>query len=666
MSDSTPIFFDFSFIISSNVIFDVKYYKLGDLFRTSISKIPEYQNLAVQIEESTNGDYFEIYGTYGNSNENLDDFVEELKAKGQQIKIEYIVSLYEENILQGTQTFTISENFAQKINYRPIIMFSNTTAAISVEMKVTDLVNMSSFSRLASLGLTKNIFKYGRNLTRIELSNAYKPKLYNTKPSTVTMQGGLNASAVIDITKVNYPLLIDKFKVLVGPNNSTSSESTEISGDISQYKSTGLLQIILTPFDNIIKFQIAKEITIDNTIEPLNLADLLLNAELTIIFKSDDQFIERGIFKESGDNDLSNGTVIFKITESDIITIKSIQKNNNNFFLTIKAKNTNVRTQLYSGKFLLFENLKFQDSASNKITVPTVDVTENLSMTPSINEDSLYANVQTDDYSSQVVYDPSSYKNVIVFLKITSDPLLFESFLESKGLKNNVYIKYNYSYFILAVPKAIITEIQNDTLVEKVIEMAFELGKNKVPAQSERERRIYEIENQIRNDATQLATLTKTAEKDNITLQEAIHMAAVWQYDFDKAKQSASSTYTSNENDLQIKLNTAIEKINELENELVLTKPTELIGPPVPPKTTKYVKIITEQRANTTYSTSSKYIGSKLKLNYLYEILQTKRIGTNLIEPTQSGTWYQINTKEHASGTLLGWVFEENIEIIEA
>ena len=32
---------------------------------------PEYQTLGVMIEESTQGDFFEIYGVYNNSNENL-------------------------------------------------------------------------------------------------------------------------------------------------------------------------------------------------------------------------------------------------------------------------------------------------------------------------------------------------------------------------------------------------------------------------------------------------------------------------------------------------------------------------------------------------------------------------------------------------------------------
>lgn len=674
MNDNSPIFFDFSFIISSSIIFGVKYYKLGDLYRTSIAKIPEYQNLAVNISESTNGDYFEIYGTYGSSNENLDDFIEELNAKGMQAKLEYTVSLYEENILQRSQTYTVSENFAQKIYYRPIIMFSNTTAAIAVEMKVIDLVNMSSFSRLASLGLTQNLFKYGKNLSRIELSNAYKPKLYNTKPSTVTMQGGLNSSAVIDVTKVNYPLLIDKFKVLVGPNNSSASDSqSQITADITEYKSTGLLQIILTPFDNIIKFQIAKEITKDNVIEPLNLADLLLNAELTIIFKSDDQFIERSLFNETGENDLSKGIVVFKITESDVITIKEIQKSNNNFFLTIKAKNTNVRTQLYSGKFLLFENLSFKDTGK-KYTTPTVNITENLSMTPTINEGTLTTSIETDSKNLDVMYDPNSYKNIMVFLKISSNPTTFENYIQTLGLKNNIYIKYNYSYFILAVPQAIITEIEKSTLVEKVLHMPFDLGKNKLPSLSPRERRIYEIENEIRNSTTWLASIQASAEENNTSLQEAIHLAATYQYELEQSKQSTKRNTSSNVNTLNEKLNAAINKINELEDELRLTKSKTVSesNTNINTQTNIYVKTNRTIVARVSYSTSAKYIGGKIAKDTIFEVIKTHRIGT--AESALLGTsedikiWYQINTKEHdveKGTTVLGWIPDIYVNVIE-
>ena len=77
ISKTSPIFIDFSFLTSTNTVFDKKYYYGGSIYRVSISKTPEYQTLAVNVLESTNGDYFEIYGTYGNSLENLDDFIEE-------------------------------------------------------------------------------------------------------------------------------------------------------------------------------------------------------------------------------------------------------------------------------------------------------------------------------------------------------------------------------------------------------------------------------------------------------------------------------------------------------------------------------------------------------------------------------------------------------------
>lgn len=667
MNDTTPIMFDFSFIISTTTTFGVKYYNLGELYRTSISKVPEYQNLAVQIAESTNGDFFEIYGTYGNSNENLDDFVEELRAKSQQIKIQYIVSLYEENILQRTQTYEIEENFSQKVYYRPIIMFSNTTAAINVEMKVTDLVNMSSFSRMASLGLTKNLFKYGRNLTRIELSNAYKPKLYNTKPSTVNMQGGLNSSAVIDITKVNYPLLIDKFNVLVGPNNSNGSESNSLS----DYKSTGLLQIILTQFDNIIKFNIAKQITKDNTIEPLNLAELLVNAELTIIFKSDDQFIERGIFNETGDNDLTQGIVVFKITEPDIITIKKIQKNNNNFFLTIKSKNTNVRTQLFSGKFILFDELKFYDNAPVTSNIPTTKITDNLSLTPTINDDTLVATLQLTS-SDASGYDPNNYRNLLVYLSVSATPIDFENFLDTKGLKKNVYIKYNYSYFILTVPKTTITEIANLSYVEKIVQMTFELGKNKIPTLSPKDRRIYEIEDAIRNTPEWIDKITQNALKEGMPLNEAIHLNAVWVYDEEQKKKV--NTTTKDNKDAEIKsLQERLDQANNRIADLVKTvaelkTPVEgnivptRHGSPSPTDPEKYAVVAVKQYAFSTPGSITS-TGDELIVNHLYKIVQSMRKD----DPDGGNAftmWYKINTNISGNNKY-GWISEDNCEIRE-
>ena len=352
MNLSSPIYLEFSFISSKQTIFSIPYYYMGDIYKTTISLQPEYQTLGVMIEESTQGDFFDIYGVYNNSNENMDNFINDLESRGRKINIEYVVTLLEENLISGFPiTYLVTENFSQKIEYRPIIKYSNTTAAIDVEMKVIDLMDSSSFSRFASIGLTKNLLKYGKTLAKLDVANLSSPKIYNYKYDKVY---DLKATAnVTDVSfvKVPFPILINNYKILA--NNYTPASD-------SDYKGIGLLNIIITPFDNIIKFQIAKQDTPTSLITPYNLSELLLNSKLNLVFKSDTKSVEKDIYYQTDENKFDIGVVVFKVNQEDIPILKQMNKEkSDNFYIILNSNKT--KTLLYSGKFKIFENLKFLD-----------------------------------------------------------------------------------------------------------------------------------------------------------------------------------------------------------------------------------------------------------------------------------------------------------------
>ena len=365
---NSPIYLEFSFISSKQIVFNVPYYYLSDTYKTSLSIQPEYQTLGVMIEESTQGDYFEIYGVYDNSNENMNNFVTNLENQGRSINIEYVVTLYEENLISGYPvTFIVTENFSQKIEYRPIIKYSNTTAAIDVEMKVIDLVDSSSFSRYASIGLTKNLLKYGKTLARLTVDNLSKPKIYNYKYDKVyDLKTSANVTD-ISIVKVPFPILINNYKILANNFN---------PGTTNDYKGMGLLNMILTPFDNIVKFQIAKQNSPTDPITPYNLSELLLNSKLNLVFKSDTKTIEKEVYFQTDENRFDVGVVVFKVNQEDIPVLKQMTKEkSDNFYIILNSNKT--KSLLYSGKFKIFENLKFLDVKPNTATTTettTVDL----------------------------------------------------------------------------------------------------------------------------------------------------------------------------------------------------------------------------------------------------------------------------------------------------
>lgn len=358
LSQTGPIFIDFQYLNSKEIVLGTTYYYSSESYRTSFSKAPEYNTLAVQIQESTEGDFFEIYGTYGQANENLDNFIRESENKGRRIRIEYDVYLYEENLQTNMQTFSVSggvnDDYTKKILYRPILTFSNTTAAITVTMRVIDLVDMSTIERYTSIGLNSNIQKYGKKLISLNVQNLNKLKIYNAKPDEIVLgKDYFSGNLTTEIIKVNSPQLIEVGKIIVNSPTSTTD-----------YKGMGLLNLVITPFDNIIQFRLAiipqTNAGTANQIEQYDLSNILNNSEIKLEFKSDTESIEKSIYNEA-DNDYKNGIINFKVIENDLLILKKIyDKKFTNFYLTIVSNK--VKTLLYSGTYSFYENITFVDN----------------------------------------------------------------------------------------------------------------------------------------------------------------------------------------------------------------------------------------------------------------------------------------------------------------
>ena len=431
LSQTSPIFVDFQYLNSKEIVLGNIYYYASETYRVSFPKAPEYNTLAVNIKESTEGDFFEIYGTYGESNENLDNFVREMEIKGRRIRIEYDVYLYEENIQTNKQTIAVTggvnDDFTKKILYRPVLTFSNTTAAIKVVMRVIDLVDMSIIEKYSTIGLSNNIQKYGKKLLSLNVQNINKLKIYNAKPDEIVLgKDYFTSNVTTEIIKVNSPQLIEVGKIIV--NSPYSSNG---------YKGMGLLNIIITPFDNIIQFRLGKasenRTTTGNQLEVYDLSEILNNAELILVFKSDTESIEKTIYKES-DNDYKNGIVNFKILENDLAVLKKIySKGYNNFYLTllsnkdelttsntkISGKNK-VRTLLYSGTYSFFEDVKFVETV-NTTNISDLSTTDILSGLPEGGNTKYSSDeINTNESENTDQQWPKAGRTVIIYTKYKS------------------------------------------------------------------------------------------------------------------------------------------------------------------------------------------------------------------------------------------------------
>lgn len=382
LSPTSPIFIDFVFIGGKQTINGIKSYTLGDKLTTSVPQTPEYEDLAVKVQHSKNGDYFEIFGTFNENITEFKKFLDDSYRMGQRYYIEYSVTMFEQNVRGKTITFTVTEGFNETIDYRPIIKYSTTTAIIDVEMRLIDDADKSTIIRRASYGMLQDeVSKYSMNLTKINLENANKPKIYNIKNSIdASLLGKTNALGLPNasrgrtgigykkgpafakgastgngnamggigtggntttVVKEPYPVLVEKFNV-IGKSDNVIINNNLFFGE-------GKMVIKIYPFDNILKFVIA---TGDSTAP--NYLDMSGLGEIKIVFKNDSAKEEFPIMTQSNEINTAGGVIVFKIPESRFLSIKKIFSTGNNIFY-ITATNAGGSTQVYNGLYQIYD-----------------------------------------------------------------------------------------------------------------------------------------------------------------------------------------------------------------------------------------------------------------------------------------------------------------------
>lgn len=358
LSQQSPLFFEFSFINTKSTVNSITTYYLAPQVLANVTQVPEYENLGVIIEHSSNGDYFEIYGVYNGSLADFNTFINNSVYVGHRYFVQYVITLYEQNIRGKSLTITVTDNFNDKIDYRPIIKYTTTTAVIEVEMYLIDKVDNSQIIRKASYGMLQDqVSKFSLNLTKINLETATKPKIYNTK-SLMNPISSLPTTTNIEIVRVPYGVLIDRFNISALSENALVGTTT--------FWGEGKLTIVIKPFDNIIKFIIAKNLVqMDKSLVPEYL-DMTNFGEIKLVFKNDNLNVQFPLFVDNEDVDLSIGAVVFKVTANKVPDLKTIYNSGINvFYITSTVAETT--TSVYSGLFIIYDASKNVTTLNNNI-----------------------------------------------------------------------------------------------------------------------------------------------------------------------------------------------------------------------------------------------------------------------------------------------------------
>ena len=440
LSLSSPIFIDLRFITKKQVINDVVTYLTTAPISTVVPQTPEFERLGLVIETSQNGDFFEIYGTYNETIGGFNKFINDAVQQRNRYYVQYDITVYEQNIRGKTSTMVITDNFNETVEYRPIIKYSTTTAIIDVEMRLIDAVDDSYIVRKASYGMLQDeVSKYSLSLTKINLKNAFKPKIYNIKnainPSLVGKSnamgmidefstsggigntnfdgspvggngsgsggsgtggagtgtngtgsgneggnisgvvtnatgqlgtgddgtGGLLNNSSIQTVKVPFPVLTETFSV-IGKSENTNFDSKIFFG-------MGKMQILIYPFDNIVKFVLA---TGDSGAPEY--MDLTKFGNIEFVIRNDRDSVRFPLYLETEEIQLDIGQIVFKLDKNKYGQMKNIYDSGINVFYII-GTNQNVTSVIYNGLFEIFEtvdNVSILNDELTKGLVPSI------------------------------------------------------------------------------------------------------------------------------------------------------------------------------------------------------------------------------------------------------------------------------------------------------
>ena len=370
MNSTSPIFIDFHFINNIQTINGVTSYLLSSKVTTTVPQAPEFERLGLVVAHSINGDFFEIYGVYNDTIAGFNQFIDESYNIGHRYYVQYNITMYEQNIRGKTTTVTVHDNFNETVEYRPIIKYSTTTAIVDVEMRLIDAVDDSYIIRRASYGMLQDeVSKYSLNLTKINLVNANKPKIYNIKsnidPSLVGLSNAMGRitlknsaksgrvrannntnntnNVTIETVKVPFPVLIDRSNI-VGKSDNALFNNTTFYGN-------GKITIVLYPFDNIVTFYLA-----NGDVNKPDYLNLSTYGDIKLVFKTDSRYFEFPLYTESGSIDLSIGQVAFKISQNKYPDLKKIYESGVNLFY-ITAYVQNITSVVYTGLYKIHDNM---------------------------------------------------------------------------------------------------------------------------------------------------------------------------------------------------------------------------------------------------------------------------------------------------------------------
>ena len=327
------------------------YINTGEEVTLTLSREDEYANITAVLQPASDGDYFEMYGAINGSIVEFDNYINgRIQTQGDDITVFHDISVYEQIASFFDKTYEMSivqaENFDQPIPFRPVIQNSSNAVAYNIDytLRIYNEKNNSQIVKRASF-TSYEIGKYGKSLRKVNLPSSNRLfKIYNTLPNVLEsreISSNLNA---LPQTQVRFvPTFIERMNIVTGSTNVTVVDNEVIDSSEITYFADGQSNLMLSPYDNFIKFKIAKK-------DGDSLIAISLEGADKVILDISGATIENQMNYD--DVDLSQGEVMFKVTQDQATTAKSLQNASTTpVTYTISIMNGSTKTLVHHGTY---------------------------------------------------------------------------------------------------------------------------------------------------------------------------------------------------------------------------------------------------------------------------------------------------------------------------
>jgi hypothetical protein len=364
VKNTSMIDFSLKTIVTTETINGYRFFLTGDDVSTSISMTDEYSGLSAVVQESSIGDFFELYGNF--NGDIYEDFIAFLDQQpNTKIIVFHDVRVVEQVgfdfITTSENSFLQSSDFGVPYRFRPIVLNSAIATSYRIEytLRIFNTVDNSQIIRQAQYS-SFDVKKYGRRIRKINLGvEPVVAKVYNVLPDNkpvinLTSYNRLNVTQDSETASVQTEFVtsfVDRNRIsasvsavkvvpatkqqgdVIPTADSQTLEVSDIPLKLDQIASTdkvyqqGEGPIAITPFDNFYMFIIYNNAK-SNALgvgEP-QLVDLTQAGTLYINFFDNVTGLKIKLKSYNNIKELNpvNGEVVFKIPSEEANKILGI------------------------------------------------------------------------------------------------------------------------------------------------------------------------------------------------------------------------------------------------------------------------------------------------------------------------------------------------------